>query len=241
MILQLAQNFQFFQNRFISFLTAVHPAILHNIAKIEIIKKAFHQLSTEHLEGAYFEFGVYEGSSFLAALRIHRKMCSRAWQRFYLKKIERNFYGFDSFDEGFKYSIQEDKHPFFREGDFPSSYKKCLNRIRKFKNAKLIKGYFEDTVQDKSVEAVLGKKELCALAFIDCDLMKPALVALEFLAPILQRGTILILDDFYAYGGDPRRGCHGAFQVFSEKNKNIKLRPFLPYGYNGMSFIVYEV
>ena len=65
----------------------------------------------EKIQGAYFEFGVYNGTSLFAAMKCHLNLKSN-------KKTK--FYGFDSFDDGFKYFVEEDKHNFFKEGDFVS-------------------------------------------------------------------------------------------------------------------------
>ena len=42
----------------------------------------------------------------------------------------------------------------------------------------------------------------CAVIFIDCDLMNPAYIALNFIKPILQQGSIIIIDDYFSYRGD---------------------------------------
>ena len=94
----------------------------------------------EKIDGSYFEFGTYQGTSLLS-VKIHEKISS---------KINRDFYGFDDFDKGFKYFDDKDKHPFFKEGDFVSSYEKARKRFRKYKNVNLINGYFKDTIAEKN-------------------------------------------------------------------------------------------
>ena len=231
MLYQIAKNFSFIQNLVINIVTSVHPSIMHNLGKMEIIKKSMWNCELEDIKGGYFEFGVYEGSSLLTAVLAHKKIKS---------KIHRNFYGFDSFDDGFKYFDKRDTHPFFKEGDFVSSYEKVKNRFKKIKNVKLIKGYFEDTVANGQGKDIYGHDK-CAIIFIDCDLMNPSIVALNYVKPIIQEGTIIILDDYFAYKGKEDLGTCGAINHFLEKNPNIKVREFANYGYGGKSFIVNSV
>lgn len=233
MIFQLAKKSGFVQNLAVHLMTAVHPSIMHNLGKIEIIKKAMWHCELEKIEGGYFEFGVYEGTSLLAAVKAHKSISST---------VPRRFYGFDSFDEGFKYFDERDRHPFFKEGDFVSSYEKVLKRFRKFPEVKLTKGYFEETIAGGGGKGreIYGS-DRCAIAFIDCDLMVPSGVALEYVRPILQAGSIIIIDDYFAYRGDESLGPCGAFRDFLKKNTTIKVREFSGYGYGGMAFIVTAV
>lgn len=231
MLFEIAKKCHFLQNLIVKIICFLHPSIEHNIGKVEMLKKAMFHCELEEIEGSYFEFGLFEGTSLYAAVRLHKGIAS---------KIERNFYGFDSFDEGFKYFDQRDKHPFFKEGDFVSSYEKVFKRLKKFKNVKLIKGYFEETVKDKLTSEISGNDK-CAILFIDCDLMGPAMIALDFIKPILQQGTIIILDDYWAYKGSQNLGTCGALNEFLQNNPDIKVRNYYSYGHGGMSFIVTNV
>jgi hypothetical protein len=220
----------FLQNMIIKLVSYVHPSIEHNIGKIEIIKRAMFHCELEAIQGSYFEFGVYEGSSLYSASINYRNMRS---------KIKRNFYGFDSF-EGFKYHGSEDKHPFFKEGDFSTSLEKVKKRFKKFPNVTLIKGYFEDSVHTKKAKEI-QKKEKCAILFIDCDLSSPAMVSFNYAKPMLQKGSVIILDDYWAYKGSASHGTFGALQKFLKQNPSIKVRPYYNYGHGGTSFVVYEI
>lgn len=231
MLLEIVKNNTFLQNLVVNIMASLHPSIMHNLGKIEILKKAFWHCELEKIDGDYFEFGIYEGTSLLAAVKCNRKINP---------KSNRTFFGFDSFDEGFKYFDKKDVHPFFKEGDFKSSYSKVWKRLGKFKNVRLVRGYFEESIKDRDVKLICGS-EKCAVVFIDCDLMGPAYTALNFIKPILQAGVVLILDDYYAYKGNPNLGTSGALATFLKENPNIKLRQYCNYGYGGSSFIVTEV
>ena len=231
MLFDFIKNSNFLQNIVVNFISLLHPSVMHNLGKIGMIKKALWHCEIEKIDGSYFEFGTYQGTSLLAAVKIHEKISS---------KINRDFYGFDDFDKGFKYFDDKDKHPFFKEGDFVSSYEKARKRFRKYKNVNLINGYFKDTIAGKKQKDICNNDK-CAVIFIDCDLMNPAYIALNFIKPILQQGSIIIIDDYFSYRGDEKLGTSGAFYKFLNENKNIKVREYCSYGYGGKSFIVSSV
>ena len=231
MLRKIAQSSRFLQNLVIHLISSIHPSIEHNLEKIGVLKKAMFHCELEQMPGSYFEFGTYEGTSLYAALKIHGRLPS---------KIQRNFYGFDVFGEGPRYSDEKDRHPFFREGEFKTVYPKVAKRFRKYKNVHLIKGYFEETIAGKTPSQI-GISDPCAILFIDCDLMNPAWLALNFIKPALQQGTIIVLDDYWAYRGAPDRGTCGAFNRFLKENPHITVRPYYTYGYGGNSFLVTQI
>ena len=228
---KVTSHFTFLQNTIIKLLNMIHPSMEHNIEKFLMIKKALFFCELEEIEGSYFEFGVYEGSSLFSAVNFHCKMKS---------KFQRNFFGFDSFEDGFKYYSPEDIHPFFQEGDFSCSYAKVVKRFANYSNVKLMKGLFEETIDGKS-PIELFKESKCAVAFIDCDLMHPTIIALNFIKPILQKGTVLIIDDYWAYRGSQKKGTCGGLNYFIDNNPGIIIRPYVAYGHGGMSFIIEDI
>jgi len=237
MLYKLAKNSTLLQDIFIVFSTAVHPAIKHNISKIEMMKSAFGYAAVEKIEGAYFEFGIYEGTTLKAAAMIQRTLSAGASKEVVYCALERRFYGFDSFEEGFKHASPEDAHPTFFEGNFSSSYDRCVKRFKKFPEVSLVKGYFEDSIRGKNPQD-LAPGQKCAIAFIDCDLKGPALIALQYIRPILQPGSIIILDDVYAYRANPSLGVYGAWQEFLSLHPGVKVREYFNWGVSGKSYIV---
>lgn len=231
MMFNLAKRSHLLQEIVIKIISAIHPSIEHNLAKVAMLKKAWWHCDLEKIDGGYFEFGIYEGTSLYAALQSYLKLRS---------PMKRNFYGFDSFDDGFKYFDSKDYHPFFKAGDFKSSYARAVKRFKKYPQVHLVKGYFEETIAGRDIRAMYPD-ERCAVVFVDCDLMNPALIALEFVAPVLQEGSVIILDDYWAYRGNPERGVCGAFRAFLDKYPNIGVRPYTTYGYGGQSFVVYTL
>ena len=76
---------------------------------------------------------------------------------------------------------------------------------------------------------------------IDCDLKNSTSIALEFLKPSLQKGTIILFDDYIFYKGDTYKGEYSAFEDFKGKNSNIKFRSAFEYGYGSKAFIVSDI
>lgn len=231
-MLQLAKNSHWLQTLVVKWVSALHPAIEHNVQKTQALKKAFYYAFLEQLPGDYLEFGVFEGTSLIAAFENDRRFRTPETPR-------RAFWGFDSF-EGFKYFNGRDRHPFFKEGDFASSYEQTRRRIERHFNGRadwhLVKGYFEETIGGKTAPD-LGIAKI-SVALIDCDLGTPALVALNFMAPALQNGAVLILDDYFAYCGSQREGVAGAFHQFQAEHPRLLFRRLFDYGHGGQGFVL---
>jgi hypothetical protein len=231
-VLGIVKNSHWLQTRAAKFIASVHPSIGHNVDKIAGLKKAFYLVNLEAVPGDYMEFGMYEGTSFIGAFESHFRTRQP-------DTPERAFWGYDSF-EGFKYTDVEDKHPFFREGDFKSNEDKVRARLKKHfkKRARwtVTKGYVEDTVGGKKAADIGAPK--VAIVFIDLDLGNPARVALEFVQPALQTGSIIIFDDYFAYKGRVDRGVTRAFEEFKLAHPEMRFRRLFDYGFGGQAFIV---
>ena len=76
---------------------------------------------------------------------------------------------------------------------------------------------------------------------IDCDLKEPTTFALDFIRNILQKGTIILFDDYIFFKGDRTKGEFAAFEEFRKNNPKIKFREAFEYGYGSKAFIVSEI
>lgn len=229
---ELAKQSHWLQTLVVRLISAVPPAIEHNVGKTMALKKAFYFAFLEQIGGDYLEFGTFEGTSLIAAFESDRRFRTAATPA-------RSFWGFDSF-EGFKYFDARDRHPFFQEGEFTSNYDKTRKRLEKhFKNRaawNLVKGYFEDTIRHKT--ALDFGIERVSVALIDCDLGTPARLALNFMKPALQNGTVIILDDYFAYKGSRNEGVAGAFHQFQSENPHLLFRRLFDYGHSGQGVVL---
>ena len=77
----------------------------------------------------------------------------------------------------------------------------------------LAKGLFEDTLPKLPVEAI-------ALAHIDCDWYDPVRFCLESIADRVSDGGIVVIDDYYDYGG-----CKTAVDEFLSGRRDFRFEP----------------
>lgn len=225
----------FFLQNILSYLVCklLSPVLVHNLSKYFALKKAFYLVNLEELEGDYIEFGVFTGSSFVAAMN--------STYLGFTRQIERKFVGFDSF-EGFGELDAEDMHPFYKNLNFQTDYNSVFKRVKKIAKKRkvdfmLVKGFFDDTcVGKKPIDYELRKMAVC---LIDCDTYQGAIAALDFITPMIQQGSILILDDFFSYRGRQDRGMYRALVSWKEKN-GISLRKLSDYGMGGVIFVLGE-
>ena len=108
--INIAKSFFFIQDFFSWIVTKVPFTLQHNLEKYLTIKKAFYLTALENLQGDYYEFGVFTGSSFVCAMRSHNAFK-------HLGNTTTDFYGFDSF-KGFGNVQDGDKHWFYRDSIF---------------------------------------------------------------------------------------------------------------------------
>ena len=192
-----------------------------------------HVIRQEGLDAAidYLEFGVYTGSSFCHSIR-----CCKYTEKLNPKVLNTKFYGFDSFS-GFGEISEEDKHPFYTDSNFDTSFENVNNRVKKISkggNFKLIKGFFNESLKKGANSIGISKSRII---FIDSDTYSSAQEALEFCIPTLQLGTFIILDDFFSYKGSLDKGVSKAFYEFINIAK-VEVRDIFTYGMGGKVFVV---
>jgi O-methyltransferase len=225
----------FLQSFASSFISRLNPHAMHNLEKYYALKKIHYLSSIENMEGDYLEFGVYVGSSFCASIKSCRS-CEYLSENNKLTK----FYGFDSFD-GFGDIPDIDKHPFFTDFNFKTSYDAVMKRVKKVSKQykfKLIKGFFNKTLSSKPSHYGIKKSRII---MIDSDTYQACKEALDFCLETLQEGTFIVFDDFMSYKGSYEKGEMKAFNDFKSQNKNIVFREVLKYGMGGTAFIVSKI
>ena len=226
----------------IKILTFKHPVIKHNIEKVNFFLDCFFLLNLEMVEGDYVEFGVFEGSSMISAYRANLSSTKKNNFNMIANGPSRNYYGFDSFEDGFKIFDEKDNHPTWIEGNLKTNYEKTYRRIKKnIKKSKfkLIKGFVEETCKNKKPEDYGINK--ISLALFDMDLGTPTLIGLEFIKNSLVEGSIIAFDEFFAYKGSMEKGEYHAFEVFKKNNPNLVFREFKVYGIASYSFMLTKI
>ena len=190
-------------------------------------------IRSNRIKGDYLEFGVSEGNTFIAAYHFAKAMGKN------LEKMR--FVGFDSF-EGLPEIKGIDKKGFehFREGSYSFDYASLVKRLKssgvRGDKIKIIKGWYSDTLNKKTLEEESLKK--AAIIYVDCDLYESTLLVLDFVKSLIQEGTIIAFDEFYGFRGDPNRGEQKAFSNWLKKNKDIRAVELIKFGWGGNSFIL---
>ena len=101
----------------------------------------------------------------------------------------------------------------------------------------LVKGWFSETLNDATVEALQLNK--ASLIMIDCDMYRSAREALDFCAPLIDDQAIIIFDDWYSGGLDQKNlGEKRAFEEFLTGRNSFIAEPIARYGPNARVFKV---
>lgn len=169
------------------------------------------------IKGAIVECGVFKGASFVR-FAIYRNLFSNS--------AEKKLIGFDSFSKFPETEFEPDKKmriDFVEECGEQSISVNQLNEVLKFKgcdlNVDLVAGDITETIPEYLRENPDLKISLLNL---DADLYEPSVAILEHLYPRIEKGGILILDDYGVFPGETK----AADDYF--KGKNITIRKF-PY------------
>jgi hypothetical protein len=207
------------------------------------------------LAGDYVEFGVYKGRSLIAAHAaaqnwVNRLLNGRAdhlvkdrgafYQRVHKLWAERKFFGFDSFEGMPESKGVDSQRIIWQKGTFSHPIDAVHNSLTAAgipaNQIKLVKGFFSETLTDAS-RLELGLKKI-AVAHIDSDLYESAVLALNFITPMLQNGTVIVFDDWFAYRGHPLMGEQRAFREWQEKNTEWLITEYASHGPYAKAFIV---
>jgi len=180
-----------------------------------LFKNVMAFIKGQRIEGDYLEFGVFKGKTIMEAYIIAE-----------MNGLKINFIGFDGFQ-----GLPHGEGLYFK-GEFKSSKEELEEnlRIANIDDIEIVEGWFEDVLKDRPIGKV-------AAAFIDCDLYSSTVTVLDYIAPGIQDGTIIMFDEWFAHRGDPNKGEQKAFNEWIDKNKfkAIQYRKFTPLG---NSFII---
>lgn len=194
--------------------------------------------------GDLMEFGVSRGASLMLLEQIADEVLRQRWSRDY------RIFGFDSF-QGLPASSGPDRQVHgdpdgpglhFKEGMYAASKSDLEARIAKeAKNPdsiRLIEGFFEDSLTPE-LRGELGVEQV-SLVTIDTDLYEPTRLVLDWIEPLITDVTILVLDDWFLYKGDPTLGQQLALNEFLEANPDIRASEFFGYAWHAQAFLLHR-
>ena len=234
-LLNIIKNNLFIQNFATNIISLFSPYLEFSVAKYSAIKRAMYVTAHDATYGSYLEFGVFTGSSFNFAMKVNKKI-----EKIF-GKMDCEFIGFDSF-KGFGEIKKDDENPSFKDHVFSVNEKKVLQNIKKFskgQKSRIIQGFYKDTIENKTTQDLNIDK--ARVVMIDCDLKESTRLALEFIKPSIQEGTIILFDDYNYFKGNKEKGEYGAFSDFQKKYPKILFRRIFDYGYSGRAFIAYKI
>ena len=177
-----------------------------NTVVLGAIDRAFEYVRANGIAGDYLEFGVFKGASLLHAQRVA--------DRLGLGRMR--FIGFDSF-QGLP-SEPEQRTEIYYEGQYSCGEKQVRVWLSRhgadWQRLSLVPGFYDDTLTSKTKHDVGVTK--CAVAMVDCDIYSSTKAALTWLDDVIGPGSIVILDDWYAYGDDERSWLDGQKRAMKE-------------------------
>jgi O-methyltransferase len=220
-----------------------NPALIERVARF---------VACEMIPGDYVEFGVYRGASFVSAYNAlqqgftariaqlsgnapteHRAQREALWK-------DMRFFAFDSFLGLPELQGVDRESRDFSLGQYAASEQEfrahLANTGMEMERVAIVPGWFQDTCTIENF-ARIGLQKI-AVAWIDCDLYESAYAILEPITPLLQDGSIIIFDDWFAFRGHPKRGEQRAFYEWRQQHPELILTPFHQEGTWRMSFIV---
>jgi O-methyltransferase len=194
----------------------------------DVLDAAVMLLAVNAIEGDVAEFGVFQGRSLLHLWHAH------AWAEHLIvdrvvpilegadpSVLARRYYGFDSFEGLPEHDeVLKGQPDWMGPGAFAATEASVRKDLRRNgvpdDRMLLVPGWFEDTL------TATAPPERIALAHIDCDLYSSTKVVLEYLAPRLVDGAIVVFDDWWLYRGRPDKGEQRAFAEFRAAHPELR-------------------
>ena len=192
---------------------------------------------TEYLIGAqiagdYCEFGVWQGTTFIHACRMmsphFKAMRFAAFDSFAGLPQPR---GIDDVD-GYTSHFYKGQFEFSREA-FARNLERNGVDLRK---TQTVEGWFHESLAP--ARAANHGVDKIAVAWIDCDLYESTVPVLDYIAPRLSPGAVIVFDDWRCYRNHPDFGEQRACREWLARNPGIALKELLSFGWNGIAFTV---
>lgn len=198
---------------------------IHILESINYLKVAGNYGKT--LPATFFEFGCHSGRTFSAAINSAQ----------YVNLMSFKAYAFDSF-EGLP-ETNEKLDGYFESGTF------CTNRadfekiVRKQTGFVMSRDQIIEGFYSKSLTIDLRKAlPKIGVVHIDVDLYSSTVEVLNFIAPLLVNGSVVLFDDWYCFPPGKLQGERRAFTEFCQNNPEFRFEPWKAYSTFGQSFFV---
>jgi hypothetical protein len=203
--------------------------------KLAYYVQMFHFINANGIVGDYYEFGCHRARTFRMALTEARRHGMG----------EMKFMAFDSFEglPPLENPMGESRDRHYAPGVLTTSeedFKRMIDEHGIYTdNVRTFKGFYQESLTDELQAEMLNSGSKISIVNIDCDLYESALPVFNFIEPLLQEGSIIYIDDYFAsYKGSPVKGPAGAFEDYKRKSK-YKFIQHQQITWQGRSFIAY--
>jgi len=217
-----------------------------------VLYKAARLIAAEKIGGDYLEFGVFSGGNFASAFSTIQKAFQHAathneWNTEQdCRQRQRiwdgmRFFAFDSFQGLPALGSVDAISPDFATGKYACSENQFRRNIFSsgvsLEKAITIPGWFAQSLTPDVVKTY--RLKTAAIVYIDCDLYESTRPVLEFIAPLLVDGSVLVFDDWYNYKGNPTLGEQRACREWLQQHPELELIEYQKEGPWKNSFIVH--
>tara|TARA_B100001287_G_C22680248_1_gene529922 strand:- start:314 stop:955 length:642 start_codon:yes stop_codon:yes gene_type:complete len=186
---------------FLSFFTRNFNNInLHNLEKFIQIKKIWFNINLDSVKGDYIEFGIFKGKSLYHSIKVAQKL------KLY---NDITFWGLDSF-QGFPV----ENHDFYISENFKTSKKTVENFFLKYKNIKIIEGFFNQSLSTEQLQNIQN----ISFAFVDCDIYESSEEVFQYLNKRISKGGFIMIDDFTSIDKNGNYIAKSFFDNFSNRD-----------------------
>lgn len=199
------------RNVYSEFGRAQRRSIFLEIARFAHINRPIH--------GYYFEFGSHEANTMRMAWDTFRHL------------FDWTFVAFDSF-EGLPEITAIDEQEIWRKGKLKTGEEQFMDICRRHgipeERLMTVKGFYDQTLNADTKRRLQSRR--AAVVYVDCDLYESTVPVLEFIKDFLQRGTVVVFDDWNCFWADPDKGERRAWREFRERYPELRFEEFAATG-----------
>ncbi len=206
----------------------LHPNLLIGLYRAMETLSTLRAGPAQPEEIGFYEFGMYQGFSFWYANNLAHEM-----------GLKMEFHGFDSF-QGLPQSVV-DIHRNWSAGSYACSLEQVQDSLAKWGmplRYHLHQGWYSQELFTKISER--HSLPVPGIILIDCDLYESAREVLAFLDSVMTSNTILMFDDYNAFGGDPNHGERKALAEFESSHPGFRKERLFAFGPYGEAFRVID-
>ena len=168
------------------------------------------------IPGYYFEFGCFGAHT----MRM-------AWDHFH-HLFDMGYVAFDSF-RGLPEITEVDAQEIWEQGKLAMSEEEFVRVVTRHgmprSRLRTVQGFFDTSLTQELKDQLLPTK--AAVIYVDCDLYASTVPVLNWVVDFLQRGTVIVFDDWNCFCGDPDRGERRAWKEFRELHPTLRFEPFV--------------